>query len=97
MGRHKVKIEPEGTEFTVAEGEIVLDAALQQGIPIMHSCRNGTCRTCLFQVVKGSLQQENVESCMIAEQELEAGLRLLCMSTLSGDAVIEKPQRRKRK
>jgi len=86
-----------GETFGVRDGELILDAALRQGVAVAHSCRNGTCRTCLFQVQAGDVRQEDRDVCMITEQELEAGRRLLCMSTLHADAVLEKVPPRRRK
>ena len=42
-----------GTVFTARTGEIVLDAALMQGVDFPHDCRAGRCGTCLATVVRG--------------------------------------------
>ncbi|MFD2613597.1 2Fe-2S iron-sulfur cluster-binding protein [Paenibacillus gansuensis] len=95
MSDYRITLES-GETFLAKQGELLLDAALRQGVTIDHSCRNGTCRTCLFEVVEGSVNQEDKTLCMITEQELEIGRRLLCMSTANSDAVLSKPQRRRR-
>ncbi|WP_171628331.1 2Fe-2S iron-sulfur cluster-binding protein [Paenibacillus plantarum] len=96
---NSIKVLNEGNEhvFEVEDKELILDAAIRQQVPIPYTCRNGTCRTCLYQVVEGTVIQEDADICMISEQELEAGRRLLCMSTLQGDAVIEKVVRKRRR
>ncbi|MCZ8511656.1 2Fe-2S iron-sulfur cluster-binding protein [Paenibacillus filicis] len=95
MASYKVTL-PDQKQFEVKEGEIILDAALSQGVDIPYTCRNGTCRTCLYQVVEGDVIQEQPELCMITGQELESGRRLLCMSTLHSDASLEKVQRKRK-
>jgi ferredoxin len=94
--KHTMTIMPSGQTFDVNENETVLDAAIRQAVPIAYTCRSGTCRTCLFQVVEGIVEQEYPQYCMITEQEIADGRRLLCMSTCGSDAVIAKPERRRK-
>ncbi len=89
MADFKVKLLSSGQAFEVRPHEMILDAAIRQGIEIVYTCRNGTCRTCISEVVEGSVVQEEPELCLISEKELAMNKRLLCMSTLSSDAVIE--------
>lgn len=96
MANYKVTVLPSDQTFLVNPGELVLDAAIRQGVRIPYSCRNGTCRSCLHAVKEGSLRPVDVADCMITEQELESGRRLLCMSVCESDAVVEKVLPRKR-
>lgn len=89
MAEYRVKLLPSGAAFAVQPGELILDAALRQGIGMMYDCRNGTCRACISKVVEGQVVQEQPKLCLIAPQELDMNRRLLCMSTLASDAVIE--------
>jgi ferredoxin len=93
---HHITLMPDEVSFTVEENEIILDAAIRQDIRIPYTCRNGTCRTCLFQVAKGNVLQEEQATCMITGQEISDNRRLLCMSKLRSDAVIEKIIRKKK-
>jgi ferredoxin len=95
MGTYQIKLQPNEVFFEVNENEIILDAVIRQNIPIAYTCRNGTCRTCLFLVVDGNVSQEEIENCMITSEEIIGNRRLLCMSTLKSDAVIEKVIRKK--
>jgi ferredoxin len=96
MADFTVELLPSRQSFTVQKGELILDAAIRQNVKIPYSCRNGTCRTCLFEVKKGTVQPVDVDQCMISEQELEANRRLLCMSLCRSDAVMEKAAPRRR-
>lgn len=42
-----------GRTFSVRAGDVLLDAALANGVNIPHDCRAGTCGTCMVHVVKG--------------------------------------------
>ncbi|MCJ0762408.1 2Fe-2S iron-sulfur cluster-binding protein [Variovorax terrae] len=41
------RTEPEGERFDAPAGQPLLQSALQAGVVLRSSCRNGTCRTCL--------------------------------------------------
>ena len=81
----------DGASFEVDEGEIVLDAAMRQGVAIPYSCRSGTCRTCLSRVVSGRIdhEAEYADELTIGEAEVAQGFRLLCSSLAYADSVIE--------
>ncbi|HWB47063.1 MAG TPA: 2Fe-2S iron-sulfur cluster binding domain-containing protein [Hyphomicrobiaceae bacterium] len=42
-----------GQPFSAYAGDLVLDAALRQGIDLPHDCRAGQCGTCLIRIVQG--------------------------------------------
>ncbi len=44
-----------GEQFTAARGEVLLDAALKNGVHIPHDCRSGHCGTCSVRIVQGEL------------------------------------------
>lgn len=43
----------DGTKYTVAPGESVLEALVRGGVNIPFSCRKGSCQVCMMQVVSG--------------------------------------------
>ena len=47
------KVVVNGEEFAVHRGDLLLDAALMNGIDIPHDCRSGHCGTCRVRVVEG--------------------------------------------
>lgn len=96
MSEFKVTIKPSDQTFTVRPNELILDAAIRQGIKIPYSCRNGTCRTCIFEIKEGNVQALDVEECMISQKELEINKRLLCMSLCKSDVIMEKAAPRRR-
>ncbi|MFF2450292.1 2Fe-2S iron-sulfur cluster-binding protein [Neobacillus sp. NPDC058068] len=96
MSEFIVKVKSSDQTFTVRPNEIILDAAILQGINIPYSCRNGTCRTCIFEIKEGIVQAINVEECLISPNELELNKRLLCMSLCKSDVIMEKVSPRRR-
>jgi len=53
----------------LAPGQSVLDALMERGHDIPHSCRNGTCQTCLMRATEGNPPEES-------QKDLSPTLRL---------------------
>ena len=68
----------EGSEavLNVDEEQHVLDAALDSGIALPHSCRQGWCLTCAAAIVEGTLDQS--DSRRYYPQDRTEGFALLC-------------------
>ncbi len=81
----------DGQSFEVEPDEIVLDAAMRQGVDIPYSCRSGTCRTCLSKVLSGKIEHEEeyADDLMISPAEVAEGFRLLCSSLAYEDSEVE--------
>lgn len=96
MSEYKVRLLPADAVIGVRANEMILEAALRQGIDVTYSCRNGTCRSCIHQAIEGTVVQEDAEYCMISPQELADNRRLICLATVRSDAVLEKVKPSKR-
>src|SRR5262245_8517641 len=53
-GRHQVTIN--GNCFLARDGELLLDAALTNGIDLPYDCRAGHCGTCCVRLVSGEVR-----------------------------------------
>ena len=51
--KHVVRFEPVGIEIEVAEDQNILRAAAEQGIMLMHGCKEGQCASCKSFVLDG--------------------------------------------
>lgn len=51
---HIIKIFPSSVEFTGKEDESILDSALNAGIHLEHSCKNGDCGICESELLAGT-------------------------------------------
>lgn len=85
----KVRIEPSGHEFTVAEQETVLEGALRHGYTLPYSCRNGSCGTCKGRLLAGDIDYGRYEDKALSSQERAAGLALFCQAVPRSDIVIQ--------
>ena len=48
-------IEYEGNSYALVEKESVLDALLRNGVKAAHSCKAGSCGSCLMRAAQGDL------------------------------------------
>lgn len=86
-----VRIEPAGHAFEAQAGQTLLQAALQAGIELPSSCRNGTCRTCLCQMREGSVRYR-IEWPGVSVDEKDEGWILPCVAeAASSELVLDVP------
>lgn len=85
----KIRIQSSGREFTAAETETVLAAALRQGVMLPYSCRNGACGTCKGKLLSGRVDYGTYEARAMSEAEREQGHALFCQARPLSDLVIE--------
>ncbi len=78
---HQITIN--GNSFVARHGELLLDAALSNGIDLPHDCRAGHCGTCCVRLVSGEVR---------GGQGSEPGIVHPCQCRIVGDAVIERGQ-----
>lgn len=76
-----------GEEYiiTVPPGATVLDAAMDRGIHAPHSCKQGTCASCLSTLVRGEVVMAKEEA--LLDFERERGRILACQAQPTGDGV----------
>ena len=78
---HQVTIN--GTSFPARRGELLLDAALSNGIELPYDCRAGHCGTCCVRLVSGEVR---------GGEGSEQGIVHACQCRIVGDVVIERGQ-----
>lgn len=73
-----VTIIANGNQFTFQTQypSTILESALQQGISLPYSCRNGRCSSCVARCVEGALIMNNNE--VLTDKDIRNGLRLTC-------------------
>lgn len=72
-----------GKNFVARRGELLLDAALSNGIDLPYDCRAGHCGTCCVRLVSGEVR---------GGEGSEPGIVHACQCRIAGDAVIERDQ-----
>lgn len=85
----KVTVLPSRHEFSVEDGQSVLDAALAAGIVLPYSCRNGACSTCKGKVVEGEYEGGPNSVQIIPQEERDQGYTLFCQARPLSDLTIE--------
>ncbi|MER1940554.1 CDP-6-deoxy-delta-3,4-glucoseen reductase [Castellaniella sp. FW104-16D08] len=85
----KVSVQPAGQAFVAKPGQTILDAALEAGIVLPYSCRNGTCSTCRGRVVTGEYEAGPAPGRVLDAADLAQGYTLLCQACPTSDVTIE--------
>jgi 3-phenylpropionate/trans-cinnamate dioxygenase ferredoxin reductase subunit len=78
---HEITIN--GESFVVSRGELLLDAALNNGVDLPYDCRAGHCGTCCVRLLSGEVR---------GGEGAEPGIVHACQCRIVGDAVFEKDQ-----
>jgi ferredoxin len=86
---YRVTLLPEGATFEARADRPILRSALDNGVPMLSSCRNGTCRTCLARLVIGRIAYE-IEWPGVSADERQEGLILPCVARPLSDLVIRR-------
>jgi len=74
--------------FPVHGNEILLDAALRNGINIPLDCREGVCGTCQGRCDSGQYTQDYVDDEALSEQDLAQRRMLTCQTRVASDAAF---------
>lgn len=72
--------------FDVRSGELLLDAALRNGVNIPLDCREGVCGTCHGRCESGSYTQDYVDEEALSPDDLAARKILSCQTRVRSDA-----------
>jgi len=88
--KHVVRFEPVGIEIEVSEDQTILRAAAEQGIMLMHGCKEGQCSSCKSFVLDGDdIELDKYSTFALPDYEREEGFTLLCRAHAYEDVTIE--------
>jgi propane monooxygenase reductase component len=88
--KHTVRFEPVGIEIEVGEDQTILRAAAEQGIMLMHGCKEGQCASCKSFLLDGEdIELDRYSTFALPDYEKEEGYTLLCRAHAYEDVVIE--------
>lgn len=91
-GTHRVELRyTDGVvrSLEVAAGRTILDAGLEEGFPLLHQCRSGSCSSCIAKLVHGNAERSAGSSSTLLRSEYEAGQRLLCQTEAVSDCAFD--------
>lgn len=75
--------------FEVAAGTSILDAALENELPVLYQCRSGSCSSCLASLTDGASTVMAGSSSTLLPSDIEAGQRLLCVCQADTDCTFD--------
>jgi propane monooxygenase reductase component len=88
--KHVVRFEPVGIEIEVREDQNILRAAAEQGIMLMHGCKEGQCSSCKSFVLDGDdIELDKYSTFALPDYEKDEGFTLLCRAHVYEDVTIE--------
>ncbi|WP_410662480.1 FAD-binding oxidoreductase [Amycolatopsis sp. lyj-84] len=90
MDKHRVRFEPVGIEIDVSEDQTILRAAAEQGVMLMHGCKEGQCASCKSFILDGDdVEHDRYSTFALPDYEKEEGFTLLCRAHAYEDLTIE--------
>lgn len=88
--KHIVRFEPVGIEIEVDEDQTILRAAAEQGVMLMHGCKEGQCASCKSFVLDGDdIDLDRYSTFALPDYEQQEGFTLLCRAHAYEDLTIE--------
>jgi propane monooxygenase reductase subunit len=88
--KHIVRFEPVGIEIEADEDQTILRAAAEQGVQLMHGCKEGQCAACKSFVLEGEdIEYDSYSTFALPDYEKEEGSTLLCRAHAYEDLTIE--------
>ena len=88
-GQAKIKVicDDEEVEFSLAaDGEVILDAAMEHDLDLPFSCKGGVCCTCKAKIIEGKVTMD--ANYALSDSEVEEGYVLTCQSHPASSFVI---------
>jgi propane monooxygenase reductase subunit len=88
--KHVVRFEPVGIDIEVDSDQNILRAAAEQGVQLMHGCKEGQCAACKSFVLEGEdIELDSYSTFALPDYEKDEGHTLLCRAHAYEDLVIE--------
>lgn len=84
----EVRIAPQGRILRVGAHQSILDAALDAGLNIPHSCKSGHCGSCRARLVTGRIRYPHGTPLGLTADEARAGEVLLCQARPDSDLTV---------
>jgi CDP-4-dehydro-6-deoxyglucose reductase len=86
---HSVRVEPHGRTLQVGADQPVLEAALEAGLNLPHSCKSGHCSSCRARLIAGVIAYPNGRPLGLTAAEEREGFVLLCQARARSELLVE--------
>lgn len=90
--RFTVTVLPSSRSFDIAHDELILSAAIRQGVGLPYGCKDGACGSCKCKKLQGQTAMLAYASKALSPQELAEGYILTCRAKALSPIVIESRQ-----
>jgi CDP-4-dehydro-6-deoxyglucose reductase len=85
----RISLSKSDRSFSVVPEQPVLDAALDAGLNLPHSCKGGNCGACRARLLQGAVRYPNGRPLGLSDAEVAEGYILLCQARALSDLTIE--------
>jgi CDP-4-dehydro-6-deoxyglucose reductase, E3 len=85
----RVSVSKSNCSFSAAPDQSVLDAALDAGLNLPHSCKSGACGACRARLLAGEVDYPNGPPLGLTNSEAAEGLILLCQARARSDLSLD--------
>lgn len=89
---YRITIQPSGRQFHADAGQVILSAAIEQGINLPYGCRDGACGACKCLKLAGDIEVQPGQEKALNAREFAEGYVLTCRSIARSDVVLESVQ-----
>jgi len=86
---YEIKIPRIGKSFTTGDSETILSAALRHNISLEFKCGNGSCKTCVADLLRGTVAYPFREPTALTAQDIADGRILTCQAVPRSDIEMD--------
>ncbi|THU04116.1 CDP-6-deoxy-delta-3,4-glucoseen reductase [Lampropedia puyangensis] len=90
--RLNVTVLPSSRSFDIAPDELILSAAIRQGVGLPYGCKDGACGSCKCKKLQGETHMLSYASKALSAEELQEGYILTCRAKALTPVTIESRQ-----
>jgi CDP-4-dehydro-6-deoxyglucose reductase len=87
--KFEVRITPHGRLVRAGAGQSILEAALDAGLNLPHSCKSGHCSSCRARLVAGRIHYPHGKPLGLTAEEVRSGDVLLCQARALTDLTVD--------
>ena len=88
----QISVLPSGRHFETQNNEVILAAAIREGVGMPYGCKDGACGSCKCKKMAGTVTHGLHQAKALSDAEEAAGWVLTCCATAQSDVVLESRQ-----